>query len=102
MNNIILNLLYKNKALDIKIFRPLIYSDLIDYVIITTSRSIKHAESIKNNVLLGIKGYKLTNNFTTSGEKTDWIVIDIDNIIIHIMSKNIREYYNIEELITNK
>ncbi len=93
MIEIILNLLYKYKALNIKIIEcALSYTDT---VIIVNGTSKKHIENIASNL---IKNLKKKTTIMTAGKKTNWIVLDLNTIIIHIMLKDTRLLYNLESL----
>lgn len=97
MINLILNILQKSNALEISfidISKKNMYSK---YVIIATGTSLVHIQSIVKNIIKFTKNSKV-DVITISGLKTEWILIDLDLIIIHIMSKYIRQYYQLEEI----
>jgi len=95
MINIILNLLYQNKALDIKIFKKKnLYSD---YIIIATGTSDKHVNSVIDNIVLNIKN----NIILISGKNTNWVIIDMNNITLHVMTNISRSTYKLELLYNN-
>lgn len=98
MKNILLNILYKYKALDIKILNIKNKSILADYIIIASGTSIKHVQSILKNSVKELKINGIYKNITLAGKNTDWVIIDTNNIIVHIMTKNIRYYYKIDGL----
>ena len=97
----------KNKVLialeDIKAF-DIISIDIrkqdsiADYIIIASASSSRQAKALAENVrdkmqkinipLIGIEG--------ESG--SDWLLVDLGDIIIHIMTPTIRAHYNLEEL----
>jgi len=97
MKNTILNLLYKYKAIDIKIIKLDDLYNFTDTIIIATGSSKKHIDSISDNIIKNLKDNK-NINFTISGKNTYWIIIDIGEVVIHIMSNYLREYYQIEML----
>ena len=82
-------------ALDVQQFTP-----LMDYMIIVTGNSTRHVKSIAERVIktakesgfppLGIEGEK----------DAEWILVDLENIVVHIMLAKIREFYNLEKLWT--
>jgi ribosomal silencing factor RsfS len=82
------------------------YSGMENYlcrdVLITTSMSNRHAETIaeylgkylkENNIY-----FNSSLNTTAENMSTDWIVIDCLQIMIHMMVPGKREYYNIDAL----
>lgn len=94
MINEILNILYKNKVINIKIIKNEIFYST--YIIIATGMSLKHIKSITKDFLSAIKIKKII-----SGENTEWLIISIEDITIHIMIKEIRLFYNLESLYLN-
>lgn len=98
MKNIVLNILYKYKALDIKILNMKSNYILSNYIIIALGSSSKHVQSIFENTVKELKVNGLYKNTICCGKNTDWIVIDINDIIVHIMTKNVKLYYKIEDL----
>jgi ribosome silencing factor RsfS/YbeB/iojap len=94
----IVNQIDSKKGEDIEVFNL----DGIDYitnrVIITTSLSSKHTLSL---------AYHLKDELKKSGEKIlyldegeDWVVLDLGDIIIHIMSQEYRQKYSIENFLS--
>ena len=86
------------KARDIAAFDVTHLSSLFDRVIIATAESARQTKALANRVherwkSLGEKVYG------TEGEGTgEWVLIDLGDIVVHIMQPAIREYYNLEEL----
>jgi len=93
----IVNLLDSKKAEDIEVF------DLgdIDYiakeVIIANSLGGKHTHALFDYLKEELK--PLGEHFFGSDESDEWIVADIGEIIIHIMTPNYRKRYDLEEFL---
>jgi ribosome-associated protein len=90
------------KARDIEVINTTKISSLFDRIIIASADSARQtkslARSVQNKVLeaggrvLGMEGE----------ETGDWIVVDLGDIVVHIMQPAVRSYYNLEELWTAK
>ena len=86
------------KARDIEVINTTKISSLFDRIIIASADSARQtkslARSVQNKVLeaggrvLGMEGE----------ETGDWIVVDLGDIVVHIMQPAVRSYYNLEEL----
>ncbi len=73
-------------------------SSIADYIIIASANSSRQAKALADNVkdrmqkinipLIGIEG--------ESG--SEWVLVDLGDIIIHIMTPSSRLHYNLEEL----
>ena len=73
-------------------------TNVSDYMIFSTGNSSRHIRSIADKIaenikkegypILGIEGY----------EGSQWVLIDLGNIIVHIMLAETREFYKLEDL----
>lgn len=98
MINLILNTLQKSKAIDIVLIDKKDNFIYTNYIIIVSGTSITHIKSIAKNLFFFIKKNVKSHVNNISGRNTDWILIDLDNIVIHIMSKESRKNYDLESL----
>lgn len=90
------------KARDIEVINTTRISSLFDRIIIASADSARQtkslARSVQNKVLEA--GGRVIG---MEGEETgDWIVVDLGDIVVHIMQPAVRIYYNLEELWSTK
>jgi ribosome-associated protein len=86
------------KAEDIVVMDVRKLSSLFDYVIVASAESTRQTRALASNVqdrlrsigsrVLGVEG-------ENSGE---WVLVDLGDVIVHVMQPNIRTYYNLEQL----
>lgn len=73
-------------------------SSITDYMIICTGTSSRHVSSIANHLLDEAR----KNNYLVLGSEgkndADWVVVDMDSVIIHVMQQESRERYELEKL----
>jgi ribosome-associated protein len=86
------------KARDIEVINTTKLSSLFDRIIIASADSARQtkalARSVQDKVLAA--GGRV---WGTEGEETgDWIVVDLGDVVVHIMQPAVRSYYNLEEL----
>ena len=69
----------------------------LDYFIITTGNSQIHCKSLAKEIRnhLISKGLKERNKPDTS---SGWIVLDFNEIIVHIFTEDMKEYYQLDKL----
>ncbi len=96
MINLILNVLQKNKALNITVLDKRMDFIYTNYIILATGTSIVHIKYIVKNIISFLKKEIKYNITSVSGRHTNWVLIDCENIVIHIMMKEIRDHYKIE------
>lgn len=69
-----------------------------DYLVIATGTSSRHVFGLANNLATDLKkaGYRVQ----VSGDTGDgqWVVIDVIDIVIHLFTKEAREFYQLEEI----
>ncbi|MCS6894437.1 MAG: ribosome silencing factor, partial [Deltaproteobacteria bacterium] len=64
---------------------------------ICSSRSEKHSQGILYRLLKELDGY-IEPRAVEGQKEGKWIVIDFDDIIVHIFSKPMREFYKLEDI----
>lgn len=96
MNNRIENITHildKNKAESIEVFDLREKNYFVDYAIITSSLGTKHTAALLDHLKKDLKGSESFNHVDESGE---WIVVDLGDILIHIMTPEYRVKYDME------
>jgi ribosome-associated protein len=86
------------KAKDIEVLNTSKLSALFDRIIIATGDSNRQVKSLARNVhdkvkeaggeVIGIEGE----------EAGEWVLVDLGDIVVHVMQPVVRTYYNLEEL----
>jgi ribosome-associated protein len=90
----------KNKIENIQFFDLSDKGYLVPYMIIGTGTSVKHIASIGEKLSDLIK----QNNFVSAirlegaAAKSPWIILDLENIMVHLFTQEEREKYQLEEL----
>ena len=86
------------KAQDIQVFNTTHLTSLFDRVIICSATSNRQTRSLANSVCEKVKSIG-GEVIATEGEDTgEWVLVDIGDIVIHIMQPAIRAYYRLEEV----
>ena len=74
----------------------------VDYlakrVIIVSALSGKHASSLADNLKKEFK--PLGEDFLHIDESDEWVVIDLGDILIHVMTQDARQRYSLEDFLT--
>lgn len=73
-------------------------SSITDCMIICTGTSTRHVASIAEHVVQESKAVGL-ETFAVAGKATaDWVVVDLGDVIVHVMQEESRELYELEKL----
>ena len=87
------------KALDIKIIDVQKLTTITDLMIICNGRSARHVKAIAKNLIQTMKSKKCLPLGVEGLEgKGEWVLVDLDFIIVHIMMPETREFYALEKL----
>ena len=97
----------KNKIIksleDIKAVNPVTInvkklSSLTDFMIIASGTSNRHITAISEKVIDGLKTNKIKEVKVEGQGGDDWVLVDAGDVIIHLMSSEAREFYDLESL----
>jgi ribosome-associated protein len=73
-------------------------TNMTSYMIVCSATSSRQAKAIGDNVREKMKE-KNYNIRGTEGEKDgEWVLVDLNDIVVHIMVPATRAYYNLEQL----
>lgn len=86
------------KAQDIKIYDTTHLTSLFDRVAIASGTSNRQTKALASSVRDKVKA-KGGNIVSIEGEDTgEWVLVDLGDMIVHIMQPAIRAYYRLEEI----
>lgn len=92
----IVKVLDTNKADAIEVFDLRTKEYFVDYVVIASSLGAKHTLALLDYLKKDLKPAEKFNHIDESG---DWVVIDLGDILIHIMTSEYRVRYDMESFL---
>ena len=94
----IYEILDNKKARDLKILHVENKTVIADYFVLCTGNSSTQVKSLADEVeyKTSLRGKAPTN--VEGRGNVSWIVADFDNVIVHIFSREAREFYNLDKL----
>lgn len=98
LKNLAIDALEDIKAIDLKVLDVSKLSDFTDYMIICSGRSNRQVKALANSVITKAKaaGYQPLG---IEGEQSkEWVLVDLGEVVVHVMLPESRELYNLEEL----
>ncbi len=93
----IVALLDEKKGEDIEVFNLEDSDYIAKAVILVNSLGGKHTSALYDNLRVAFKDFG--EKILATDESDDWIVIDLGDILIHIMTPQYRMRYSIEEFL---
>src|SRR6187401_2358131 len=74
-------------------------SNITDYFVICTGSSEPHLRAIVDEIQEKLEeDFQLNARGTDGSINTSWVVLDYFDVIVHVMRKDVRELYNLEDL----
>ena len=86
------------KGFDISVMDVRKLTNMTSYMIVASATSSRQAKAMGDSVheKMKEKGYSIRG---TEGEKEgEWVLVDLNDIVVHIMVPATRAYYNLEQL----
>ena len=89
---------HRMKGEEIVVFNVRRIFPLADYFVIVTTRSRLHAQSLCSEIEHRLKEKGLLLSGMEGYEDGRWILMDYDDVVVHIFLEEVREFYDLEML----
>ncbi len=86
------------KAKDIEVIDTSKFNSLFDRLIIASGDSNRQTRSLARNVQEKVREAGATVISVEGEETCEWVLVDLGDIVVHVMQPAVRAYYNLEEL----
>lgn len=93
----IVKILDDKKAEDIAAIETTALTVVSDYFVIATGTSSTHVKALADEVEDGMEKLGVSVHHI-EGRATGWILLDYNDVLVHIFTRDNREYYNLEHL----
>ncbi len=86
------------KAVNVKVLDVRGLTDIADTMVIASGNSDRHVRSIADNVARKAReaGYRPLG--TEGARDGEWVLVDLTDILVHVMLPRVREFYGLESL----
>ena len=75
-------------------------TSIADLLVIASGTSTRHVKSIADEVVKFVKRAGMLPLGVEGQEEAEWVLVDLGDIIVHVMLPRIREFYGLERLWT--
>ena len=86
------------KALEVKLLDVRGLTDIADYMVIASGTSDRHVRSVAQRVVEKVKEAGFRPLGVEGQQDGDWVLIDLSEVIVHVMLPRVREFYGLEKL----
>jgi ribosome-associated protein len=98
LKTVILAALDDMKALDVKFLDVRGLTDIADFMVIASGTSDRHVRSVAQRVVEKAKEAGFRPHGVEGQQDGDWVLIDLSDMIVHVMLPRVREFYGLEKL----
>lgn len=92
------NSLGDNKARDVQTLDVRKLTSIADYLIVASGTSRRHVQSVSEHVIEAAKLAGQKPIGVEGKESGEWILIDLTDVIVHVMQPSTRAFYKLEDL----
>jgi len=98
LRDLVISALEDLKAIDIQQINVAGHSPLADLFVVASGNSSRHVKSMAEKLVMKAKSAGC-QPLGIEGEKgAEWILVDLNDVIVHLMLPQTRAFYNLEKL----
>lgn len=86
------------KGMDIKVLDVMDKSSVTDIMIFASGNTSRQVKALANSVADKAKKAGSPALGVEGDEGNEWVLVDLGDVVVHIMQPSIREFYNLEKL----
>lgn len=87
-----------HKATDIRCLDVAHLTSMMDFMVIATGRSDRHVRALGNALTSFCKKRSIEVLGSEGQEAAEWLLVDLVDVVVHIMLPRARDFYEIEKL----
>ncbi|MFO7726888.1 MAG: ribosome silencing factor [Desulfonatronovibrio sp.] len=88
--------LHDKKASDVLALDVSSYSSAFEGIVLASAQGKRHCRSLADNLLKQVKENNIEYLGMEGYQEGDWILIDFNDVIVHIFVRETRQFYNLE------
>ena len=96
--NIVIDAIDDMKGVDLLVIDVRDMTSITDRMVITSGTSTRHVKSIADSVALKAKQGGFPALGVEGAQAAEWVLIDLGDVVVHVMTPAIREFYALEKL----
>lgn len=98
LRNVVIDALEELKCRDLVCLDVHELTELFDFMVIVSGTSHRHVKSLSDNVVKRCREKKVRPLGVEGEVPGDWILIDLTDVVVHVMLPRTREFYDLERL----
>jgi ribosome-associated protein len=98
LKTVVADALADMKALAVTVLDVRGLTDVTDFMVIASGTSDRHVRSVAQRVVEKTKEAGFRPHGVEGQQDSDWVLIDLNEVIVHVMLPRVREFYGLEKL----
>ena len=98
LQKIVVSALEDIKGKEIEVINTTKLTSLFDRIVIASGDSNRQVKSLARNVQEKVREAGAEIVSVEGEDNGEWVLVDLGDIVVHIMQPSVRHYYNLEEL----
>jgi ribosome-associated protein len=98
LSELVVNALEEIKGIELTVLDVHEVTSITDAMVIVSGSSHRHVQALADNVINRAKASSITPLGIEGQATGDWVLVDLGDVIVHVMRPEIRSFYNLEKL----
>ena len=73
-------------------------TDIADFMVVASGTTARQVKALSDNVVVKAKAAGYSVNSVEGDDTSEWVLIDLGDVICHVMLPKVREFYDLERL----
>lgn len=86
------------KGIDIRVFDVVNKSSVTDIMIFVSGNTSRQVKALANSVAVKAKEAGMPALGIEGDDTSEWVLVDLGDVVVHVMQPAIRDFYNLEKL----
>src|SRR5690606_2706035 len=98
LENLVTTALDDMKAVNVTVLDVRSLTDIADVFVIASGTSDRHVRSIADRGSQNAKAAGYRTHGSGGARDSEWVLVDLDDVVVHVMLPRTREFYGLERL----
>ena len=92
------NALEDGKAVDVRVLPVAHMTTITDYMVVASGRSVRQVKALTERLRESVKNSGLEILGVEGEQAAEWVLVDLGDVIVHLMQAETRDFYQLEKL----
>jgi ribosome-associated protein len=98
LRDVVIEALEDKKGSDIQSLDVLNQTDITDYMVVASGSSNRQVKALATSVIDQTRAIEVKPYGIEGMEQGEWVLIDLVDVVVHLMLPKVREFYDLERL----